>query len=376
MIEQEVQSFLQSQHFPASQNSGILDVPPAMSELILYTASRCLQGREVREKLNSTFADLFHDLDMGFAPINFMLPWAPLPHNRKRDAAQQKMSRIYLDIIEARKAHGNKKDSEDMIWNLMGSTYKDGTPMPNHEAAGMMIALLMGGQHSSASTVSWIVLHLAQQPHLAEKLLEEQRRELGENLPPLTYEALSRLPLHSQTVKETLRMHTPIHSIMRAVKNPMIIESGDKTYTIPPSHVLLASPGLTSQSSEFFPEPEVWDPCRWDADSPRAPVGGNVAKSEKEEMTDYGYGMVSKGASSPYLPFGAGRHRCIGEQFAYLQLGAVLATMVRNLRFRNVDGDGIVGTDYSSMFSGPLRPARVRWERRGAGSSFGSEKHD
>ncbi len=29
------------------------------------------------------------------------------------------------------------------------------------------------------------------------------------------------------------------------------------------------------------------------------------------------------------LPFGAGRHRCIGEQFANVQLGTILATLVR-----------------------------------------------
>ena len=83
-------------------------------------------------------------------------------------------------------------------------------------------------------------------------------------------------------------------------------------------------------------------------------------------MVDYGYGMVSKGANSPYLPFGAGRHRCIGEQFAYVQLGTILATMVRLLKVENLPGKaGIPNTDYSSLFSRPVAPAVVRWERRG-----------
>lgn len=29
------------------------------------------------------------------------------------------------------------------------------------------------------------------------------------------------------------------------------------------------------------------------------------------------------------LPFGAGRHRCIGEQYANLQVATILATMIR-----------------------------------------------
>jgi hypothetical protein len=36
-----------------------------MAEIVIFTASRSLQGTEVREKLNSTFAENYHDLDMG-----------------------------------------------------------------------------------------------------------------------------------------------------------------------------------------------------------------------------------------------------------------------------------------------------------------------
>ena len=86
--------------------------------------------------------------------------------------------------------------------------------------------------------------------------------------------------------------------------------------------------------------------------------------------------MISKGASSPYLPFGAGRHRCIGEQFAYVQLGTILAMLTRLIKVENVEGkEGVVGTDYSSLFSRPLAPAMVRWEwREGGGKEKEKEK--
>lgn len=188
-----------------------------------------------------------------------------------------------------------------------------------------------------------------------------------EDLPPLTYDDLQRLPLHGQVVKETLRLHAPIHSMMRKVKSPMPIDvltsTSTKSFVIPTSHTLLAAPGVTSRQSEYFPEPMLWEPHRWEEghrlayEAPR--------DHEKDEMEDYGYGMVSKGASSPYIPFGAGRHRCIGEQFAYVQLGTILASIVRLIKVRTLDGkDGIVPTDYSSLFSRPVAPAMVRWERR------------
>lgn len=345
-----------------------------MAELTIYTASRSLQGKEVRERFDSTFADLYHYLDQGFSPINFMLPWAPLPHNRKRDYAQKKMAETYMSIIEQRRKSGDSTSGEreeDMIWNLMNCTYKDGTPVPDREVAHMMIALLMAGQHSSSSTITWIFLRLATRPEIQDQLLQEQKDILGVkadgSIQDLTYEDLQRLPLHSQVVKETLRLHAPIHSVMRNVKQPLAVEG--TPFVIPTSHRLLSAPGVTSRVPEHFPEPMLWEPHRWD-ESPSKEYAhlapSHLKEGVAEETEDYGYGLVSKGAASPYLPFGAGRHRCIGEQFAYVQLQTIMAVLIREMKFSNVEGkDGeLVGTDYSSLFSRPLSPAVVRWERR------------
>lgn len=337
MITKEVEDFVKnSPSFQATK--GVVDVCKTMAEITIYTASRSLQGKEVRDKFDSTFAELYHDLDMGFAPINFMLPWAPLPHNRKRDAAQRKMTETYMDIIKERRKSGSEKDSQDMVWNLMSCVYKNGNPVPDEEVAHMMIALLMAGQHSSSSTAAWIVLHLATRPDIMEELYREQLRVLGPSLPELTYDNLQKLDLHAKVIKETLRIHSPIHSIIRAVKNPMPVEG--TPYVIPTSHNVLSSPGVTARSDEHFGKPSKWNPHRWDQ--------ALAADTEDEEQIDYGYGLVNKGTNSPYLPFGAGRHRCIGEQFAYVQLGAITAALVRLFKFQNLPGvQDIPNTDYS-----------------------------
>jgi sterol 14alpha-demethylase len=368
LIAKEVEQFVANS--PTLRNQkGTFNVCRTMAEITIFTASRSLQGKEVRERFDSSFAELYHDLDMGFSPINFMLPWAPLPHNIKRDHAQKKMAQTYMDIIQARRNAGVEKTEDDMIWNLMSCVYKDGTPVPDNEIAHMMIALLMAGQHSSSSSSAWIMLRLATRPDITEELLAEQKRVLGEPLPPLTSENLQELPLNAQVVKETLRLHAPIHSIMRKVKSPMPITVASpvsKSYTIPTTHTLLAAPGVTSRYPDFFPEPMLWEPHRWDEGNPLAFKGAKAADyEEKDDQVDYGYGMVSKGANSPYLPFGAGRHRCIGEQFAYVQLGTILATMVRLLKVENLPGKhGVVDTDYSSLFSRPMAPAVIKYERR------------
>ena len=336
-MENEVRSFLKrTPHFKGSR--GTVNLPPMMAQITLFTASRSLQGREVRQKLDSTFTALYHALDDGFQPINFMLPWFPLPQNRKRDRAQRIMTQIYTDIINGRRGKEEPKYGEDMIWNLMRCRYKDGTPVPDKEIAHMMIGLLMAGQHSSSVTSSWIMLHLAAQPEILEELYQEQLRVFGDLSTPMDFENIQDLPLLMNVIRETLRFHSPIHSIMRKVKNPLPIEGTD--WVVPPSHVLLAAPATIGMSDDYFPSAHKWDPHRWDhmADP----------REQEKEKTDYGYGLVSTGADSTYLPFGAGRHRCVGEHFAYTQLTIVISIMVREFRVSNVEGKtGVVTTDYS-----------------------------
>jgi sterol 14-demethylase len=316
-----------------------------MAEITTYTAARTLQGPEVRSKLTSDFASLFHDLDLGFSPINFFLPWAPLPHNRKRDIAHARMREIYLSIIKARRTSDNTEEP-DMISNLMHCVYRDGTPIPDKEIAHMMITCLMAGQHSSSAISCWILLRLASQPEIAEELFAEQKENLGNDLPPLCYADLEKLPLLRNVVKETLRIHSSIHTLMRKVKNPMAVPGTE--FVVPVGHTLLASPGVTARDERYFGEPLRWDPHRWEREGGHDGDGDAGAGDGGDETVDYGYGVVSKGTRSPYLPFGAGRHRCIGEKFAYLNLEVIVATLVREFRFFNLEGrEGVPETDYS-----------------------------
>ncbi len=359
IISDEVTSyFKRSPDFKGQ--GGDINIPPKIAEITIFTASHALQGKAIRDQFDESLASLYHDLDMGFSPINFMLHWAPLPWNNRRDHAQRTVAKIYMDTIKSRRASG-ETGGQDMMAHLMKASYKNGVQVPDHEIAHMMIALLMAGQHSSSSTASWIMLRLASRPDILEDLYQEQINALGAELPPIQYEDLAKLPLHGAIIKETLRLHAPIHSIMRAVKQPMHVP-GTK-FVIPTSHVLLSAPGVSASDPAYFPNPDLWDPHRWESGSPNAPT--ITRSTDEEEKIDYGYGLVSKGASSPYLPFGAGRHRCIGEQFANVQLQTILIEVVRLFKLRNVDGSNkVIGTDYASLFSRPLEPAVIHWERR------------
>jgi cytochrome P450 len=175
-------------------------------------------------------------------------------------------------------------------------------------------------------------------------LYDEQTRVCGRDLRPLVYDDLAQMPLLSTVIREVLRMHPPIHSIFRKVKSPMHVR--DSNYVIPIGYHVLAAPGAAAMDEKYFKNPKAFDPQRWD----------DQDGEDDGEKFDFGFGLVSKGTGSPYLPFGAGRHRCIGEQFANLQLGTVIATFIREFEF-SLPGDGKVPPpDYTVCLLRSIRP--------------------
>ena len=115
---------------------------------------------------------------------------------------------------------------------------------------------------------------------------------------------------------------------------------------------MLAAPGVSAMDPRIWPSAETWNPSRW---TDEKGVGAEASELYTGgEQVDYGYGMVSKGTESPYQPFGAGRHRCVGEQFAYMQLSTIISFIVRNFTLRlETPGREFPKTDYnvSSGFS-------------------------
>ncbi|SCV02789.1 LAMI_0H03004g1_1 [Lachancea mirantina] len=348
--------FRNSKNFSMNQQKGgIINVMETQPEMTIFTASRSLLGEEMRAMLDTDFAYLYSDLDKGFKPINFVFSNLPLDHYRKRDHAQRTISSTYMKLIQKRRDANDIQDRDLIDSLLKNSTYKDGTKMTDQEIANLLIGVLMGGQHTSAATSAWLLLHLAERPEIQQELYEEQMRVLDNGKKELTYDLLQEMPLLNQTIKETLRMHHPLHSLFRKVTRDLPIPN--TPYVVPKNHFVLVSPGYCHLQDEFFPKANTFNPHRWDNDAKSSYATG--------EEVDYGFGAISKGVSSPYLPFGGGRHRCIGEHFAYCQLGTILSIFVRTVKWKfSPKMNGVPGSDFQSMVTLPLTPAEVQWEKR------------
>ncbi|KAI9337046.1 cytochrome P450 [Zopfochytrium polystomum] len=360
MFEIEAEAFFDS-WFPQGKDEFTIETFADMSELTIRTAAHCLLGKEIRQQLrDGVVSKLYHDLDRGLAPINVFFRWLPLPSYFNRDKAHDEMTRLFTRIIRERRASGDD-DNSDVLQSLMTSKYRDGSCMSEAAISHMMIAILMAGQHTSSTTSSWILFELARRPDIVQALLEEQSNALTGTpntpphlLPSLDYDSVRALPLLDCVLKESLRLHAPIHTIMRKVEEDVVY----KDFVIPKGHFLCASPQVSQSDPAYWPDPDRFDPYRH-----------MNSTEEQSEWTINGVDVAQKSARSPFLPFGAGRHRCIGEAFAYLQNKTIVALLLRRYEL-SLPKDPKTGegkfpeTDFTSLIVVPVKGSKMILKKR------------
>ena len=74
---------------------GEINLPHAMNELTVKIASRCLIGQEVRDRVDSGFAEAYHELQNSINTLGFFLPRLPTPAHRSRDWARRKVAELF-----------------------------------------------------------------------------------------------------------------------------------------------------------------------------------------------------------------------------------------------------------------------------------------
>ena len=321
-----------SEYFGRWDDIGVVDMYEVGNELTIYTSSRSLLGEEFRRQLSSEFAELYADMEGGLSALAFLAPKLPTPSFRRRDRARARMVELITEIVEQRRRSGEQ--GEDMLQALMDARYKDGRKLTEDEITGLLLTIMFAGHHTSGVTFSWMGILLAQHPEWVVQLREEQAQLLGER-EQLTLDDLRAMSKLEATIKEVLRLYPPIVVMMRKVINPFSFGG----YDFPPGAMVFASPTVSHYMPEHFPEPERFDPTRFLA--PRN-------EDKRKPMA--------------WIPFGGGRHRCMGIMFAQLQLRALWSHLLRNFDFETVEDH--YAPDYSRLLVGPHHPCRLRYRRR------------
>jgi len=154
----------------------------------------------------------------------------------------------------------------------------------------------------------------------------------------VSFQALREIPTLECAMKESLRLHPPLTILMRKVMTDF--RFGD--YLIPAGKTVAVSTVVSNRLPEHFPNPDAYDPERYTPgrDEDRQPFA--------------------------WIPFGAGRHKCVGAAFALMQLKAIFSILLRHYEFELAQPMDTYGNDLSKMVVAVKQPCRLRYRRRAA----------
>ena len=319
-------------------DEGEIDLLEFFAELTIYTSTACLIGTKFRNELDSRFANYYHLLERGTDPLCYVDPYLPIESFRVRDEARKGLVALVQEVMTGRIANPpTDKGDRDMLDVLVSIKDEQGNPrFSADEVTGMFISLMFAGHHTSSGTASWTLIELLRHPDVYAEVKSELD-ELYADGQEVSFHALRQIPRLENVLKETLRMHPPLIILMRVAQGEFEVEG----YPIHTGDFVAASPAISNRIAEDFPDPDAFDPDRYD-------------KPRQEDLVN----------RWTWIPFGAGRHRCVGAAFATMQIKAIFSVLLREYEFEMAQPADSYRNDHSKMVVQLERPAKVRYRRR------------
>ena len=223
-----------------------------------------------------------------------------------------------VEVMLAREEAG--EISEEMTWDLS-------------------MDLLIAGTDTSAQTVNWFLLLLANRPAIQEKVHEELDRVIGRDTLP-TVDDRTRLPYTFACLAESMRYRTigPL-----GVPHKASVDTEIGGYVIPAGTQVLGNIYSIHHDPRYWDSPEEFIP---------------------ERFLPQPDGSMSAALTSPaYLPFGTGHRRCPGRRFAETTVWLHITRMLHRLRFETPEGNPLTEDEVFGLAIAP-KPYLLRAMRR------------
>ena len=270
------------------------------------------------------------------------IPWMRfLPNNALVEAIRQ--SEIGTAIMDAlvegaRNRPGLDLSAPTCLVEVMLAQEETGE-IENDMINDLCMDLLIAGTDTSAQTVSWTLLLLANRPEVQAKVHEELDRVIGPDALP-TVDDRTRLPYTFACLAESMRYRTigPL-----AVPHMATEDTEVGGYLIPAGAQVLGNIYSIHHDPRFWDSPDDFIPERFlpQADgSPAAALTNNA-----------------------FIPFGTGHRRCPGRRFAETAVWLHLTRMLQRLRFETPDGKPLSEAEVFGLAISP-KPYALRVERR------------
>lgn len=287
------QQMLQSWH-----EGKVLDVHDEMMRLTLNIVMKTIFGQDTTDKEARNVADALDEAMNWFAGQT--TGRTATGDRRYQDAIALLDETIYA-MVNRRRVTGIEGD--DLLGMLMQvQDADDGTRMSDRQLRDEVATLILAGHETTANTLSWTWMLLANHPEVRGKLTEEVKTVLNGRTPAIA--DLPKLSYTNMVVKEAMRLYPPVTDISREATQDCEVGG----YSIPKGTTLIASQWVMHRHPRYFSNPEVFSPERWADDlEKRLPRG-------------------------VYFPFGDGPRICIGKSFAQMEAVLILATIAQKFQ--------------------------------------------
>jgi cytochrome P450 len=235
---------------------------------------------------------------------NQMIPaWVPTPLELRTRAAVKAVDKMVYRLINERRAEDGERG--DLVTLLLAARDEDGNGMSDLHIRDELVTLMMAGHETTANTMNWTLMLLAQYPDVEAALHEELDRVLGGRAPTLA--DLRQLPYTERVIKESMRLYPSVFAFGRQAMED--VEIGG--YAVPKGASVNLFTYVTHRDPRWWgDDAEQFKPERWTADF-------------EKDLKKYAY-----------LPFSMGPRVCIGNSFAMMEAQLILATIAQRWKLR------------------------------------------
>ena len=202
---------------------------------------------------------------------------------------------------------------------------------------GMFISMMFAGHHTTSGTAAWTLIELLRNPESMAAVVAEVDALMSEG-ESVSYQALRDAPILEASIKEALRLHPPLIVLMRVAQQRQAVGG----VTIEPGQMVAVSVSVSNRDPDAFVDAGRFDPARY--------------LGERNDELDNPW---------MWIPFGAGRHRCVGAAFALMQLKAIFLTLLKDWEFEAAQPLDSYRNNLSKMVIQLEQPCAVRFRKRG-----------
>lgn len=291
-----------------SQASATRDVREDMFRLTFSIVSKALFSADTSteaDEVGHAIEQVLPWMLLG-ASLAGVAPWLPVMYPPGARKALKRLKQLVRDITARRRSEGG--DRGDLLSMLLATRDESGNSLSDDDICDEALTLLMAGHDTTASTMAWALHLLAQNPAIQQQVADEIHQVAGSSA--VTVEMLPRMPWVQYVIDETLRLFPVVWIGDRTPQRD--IQLGP--YAIPAGMRILFSMYVTQRDERYFPQPQRFDPLRFSPERIKSMPDG------------------------AYLPFGAGVHMCLGNNFALMEARIILAATLQRFAFRSIPG--------------------------------------